>query len=37
MSEALEQNEHAEHAAESGRRWSALLIAALAAGLAFAE
>jgi hypothetical protein len=37
MSETLEQHEHAEHAAESGRRYSALLIAVLAAGLAFAE
>jgi hypothetical protein len=37
MSETLEQHEHAEHAAESGRRYSALLIAALAAGLAFTE
>jgi hypothetical protein len=33
----LEHHEHAEHAAESGRRYSALLIAVLAAGLAFAE
>jgi hypothetical protein len=37
MSETLEQHEHAAHAAESGKRWSALLIAALAACLAFAE
>ncbi len=37
MSEALEAHEHAEHAAERGRRISALLIAVLAAGLAFAE
>ena len=37
MSEALEQHQHAEHAAEGGRRYSALLIAALAAGLAFAD
>jgi hypothetical protein len=37
MSETLEEHEHAEHAAESGRRYSALLIAALAAGLAFTE
>jgi hypothetical protein len=37
MSETLEQHEHAEHAAESGRRYSALLIAVLAAGLAFTE
>lgn len=37
MSEALEQHEHAEHAAEDGRRTSALLIAVLAAGLAFAD
>ena len=33
----MEEHEHAAHAAESGRRWSALLIAALAAGLAFTE
>jgi hypothetical protein len=37
LSEALEQHEHAEHAAEGGRKNTALLIAALAAGLAFAE
>jgi hypothetical protein len=37
MSETLEQHEHAEHAAEHGKRWSALLISALAAGLAFTE
>jgi hypothetical protein len=37
MSETLEEHEHAAHAAESGRRYSALLIAALAAGLAFTE
>ena len=37
MSETLEEHEHVEHAAESGRRYSALLIAALAAGLAFTE
>jgi uncharacterized protein (DUF1684 family) len=37
MSEALETHEHAEHAAEGGKRGSALLIAVVAAGLAFAE
>jgi hypothetical protein len=37
MSESLEAHEHAEHAAESGRRGSALMIAVVAAGLAFAE
>jgi len=37
MSETLEQHEHAAEAAEGGRRLSALLIAALAAGLAFTE
>ncbi len=37
MSEALETHEHAKEVAESGRRMSALLIAALAAGLAFTE
>jgi hypothetical protein len=37
MSETMEEHEHAAHAAESGRRYSALLIAALAAGLAFTE
>ena len=37
MSETLEQHEHAKEAAEGGRRYSALLIAALAAGLAFTE
>jgi hypothetical protein len=37
MSETLEQHEHAREAAEGGRRYSALLIAALAAGLAFTE
>ena len=37
MSESLEDHEKAKEAAEGGRRWSALLIAALAAGLAFAE
>jgi hypothetical protein len=37
MSESMETHEHAEQAAESGRRGSALLIAVVAAGLAFAE
>jgi len=37
MSESLEEHEKAAEAAEGGKRWSALLIAALAAGLAFAE
>jgi ribonuclease HII len=37
MSETMETHEHAEHAAESGRRGSALLIAVVAACLAFAE
>jgi hypothetical protein len=37
VSETLEQHEQAAEAAEGGKRWSALLIAALAAGLAFAE
>ena len=37
MSETLEQHEHAKEAAEGGRRYSALLIAALAAGLALTE
>jgi hypothetical protein len=37
MSEVLETHEHAEHAAEHGKRGSALLIAVVAAGLAFAE
>jgi hypothetical protein len=37
MGETLEQHEQAEHAAEGGRKYSALLIAALAAGLAFTE
>ncbi len=37
MSETLEMHEHAEHAAHSGRRHTALLIAVLAAGLAFCE
>jgi hypothetical protein len=37
MSETIETHEHAEHAAESGRRGSALLIAVVAACLAFAE
>lgn len=37
MSEALETHEQATEAAEGGRQLSALLIAALAAGLAFAE
>jgi len=37
MSEALETHEHAEHAAHGGRKYTALLIAVLAAGLAFSE
>jgi hypothetical protein len=37
MSETLEQHEQAREAAEGGRLYSALLIAALAAGLAFTE
>lgn len=37
MSDAMEEHEHAEHAAHAGKRRSALLIAVLAAGLAFAE
>ena len=37
MSETIEQHEHAEKAAEEGRVLSALLIACLAAGLAFTE
>jgi hypothetical protein len=37
MSETMETHEHAKHAAESGRRGSALLIAVVAACLAFAE
>lgn len=37
MSEALEHHEHATEAAEGGKRLSALLIAALAAGLAITE
>ncbi len=37
MSETLETHEHAEEAAHGGRKYSALLIAALAAGLAFCE
>jgi tellurite resistance protein len=37
MGETLEQHEHAAHAAEGGRRYTALLIALLAASLAFAE
>lgn len=37
MSESLEAHEHAEHAASHGKRGSALLIAVLAAGLAFTE
>jgi CHASE3 domain sensor protein len=37
MSEALETHEHAEHAAEGGRKHTALLIAILATGLAFCE
>jgi len=37
MSDAVEAHEHAEHAAHSGRKYTALLIAVLAAGLAFSE
>jgi tellurite resistance protein len=37
MSEALETHEHAEEATHGGRRHTALLIAVLAAGLAFSE
>jgi hypothetical protein len=37
MSETLETHEHAEEAAHGGRRHTALLIAVLAAGLAFCE
>jgi hypothetical protein len=37
MSETLEEHEKAREAAEGGRRYSALLIAVLAAGLAFSE
>lgn len=37
MSDPMEEHEHAEHAAHAGKRQSALLIAVLAAGLAFAE
>jgi hypothetical protein len=37
MSETMETHEHAEHAAESGHRGSALAIAVVAAGLAFVE
>lgn len=37
MGETLEQHEQAAEAAEGGKRYSALLIAALAAGLAFTE
>jgi len=37
MGETMETHEHAEEAAESGRRGSAMLIAVVAAGLAFAE
>jgi hypothetical protein len=37
MSETLEDHEKAKEAAEGGKRWSALLIAALAAALAFSE
>ena len=37
MSETVETHEHAEHAAHEGRRHTALLIAVLAAGLAFCE
>lgn len=37
MGETLETHEHAEEAAHKGRRHTALLIAVLAAGLAFSE
>ncbi len=37
MGETVETHEHAEHAAHEGRRHTALLIAVLAAGLAFCE
>jgi hypothetical protein len=37
MGETLETHEHAAHAAEGGRKHTALLIAILAAGLAFCE
>jgi hypothetical protein len=37
MSEALETHEQSEHAAHGGRKHTALLIAVLAAGLAFCE
>jgi len=37
MGETLETHEHVEHAAEGGRKHTALLIAVLAAGLAFCE
>jgi len=37
MGETMETHEHAAAAAESGRRGSAMLIAVVAAGLAFAE
>jgi tellurite resistance protein len=37
MSETIEAHENAEHAAHGGRRHTALLIACLAAGLAFCE
>ena len=37
MGETMETHEHAEEAAHSGRRHTALLIAVLAAGLAFCE
>jgi hypothetical protein len=37
MSEALESHEHAEEASHEGRKHTALLIAFLAAGLAFCE
>jgi len=37
MSETLETHEHAEHAVHTGRKYTALLIAVLAAGLAFCE
>jgi hypothetical protein len=37
MGETLEHHEHAAHAAEGGRKYTALAIALLAASLAFAE
>jgi hypothetical protein len=37
MSDPIEEHDHAAHAAHAGRRHSALLIAVLAAGLAFSE